>query len=158
MSIPIPKQGLALARALVEHFEACEKLNSIEQAIADSQAQVNGNRVTASEIVGNAKDEARAILSEARAHEASAIGEHEDARRKAAQIIADAKAQAERELAAARGECLAQQTAALDSEERAKSAEKSLATAREKLAELAPKLGEAEQTIAKAEAIKRAMG
>jgi membrane protein involved in colicin uptake len=158
MPINIPKQGLSLARALVEHFEQCEKLNGLEQAAAESVAQITGNRVTAAEIVGNAKDEARAIMAKADEIRKAADMSMADAKLQSAAIIADANAEAEQTKAKALEAAKLAKGREDASEEAERKANANLEAMIKRISDLEIQLADATAVIAKAEAIKRAMG
>lgn len=141
-------------RALLSILPVLERARDAERILAEHASQVE----QAQRACADAQLEAAQIRADA-AHAAAVANQaREAASAEAARIVAAAQEQGERELAAARGACVAEQTAALDAEERAKSAADVLADAQEKLAALAPQLAEAEATIARAEAIKKVMG
>lgn len=147
-------------RGLLGIAEILERARDAERFLAGSQQQLAdlaAAEAAARQATAEAAAEARELRAEAQAQLTAAQDALEDARRQAAAIIAEAKAQGQRELAATRAEALQVQTARLDDEERSQRAKAELEQTQATLSHLNAQVIDAQAVIAKAAAIKRMM-
>lgn len=155
--IDIPKALLPLAnaaQALADLMAIAQKANSLEQVEVEHKARLTAITKDA-DAVKSALVAAQAGIKAAEASAAKVIADAKDAGDKAAAAVLaaanDERARALEAVAAAK-----KAEAVSEAEERR--AKKRLGEIEQKLAILEPQVAAAESTIAKAEAIKRAMG
>lgn len=146
------------AEFFAELVRRVDAVANLEQAEAESLALIEKNRITAQALIDGAKETAKVISAEANANHEKARSSIDAACLDGANIIANARVEAEKIISNATNRVAEARKAESQAKAEEQQAKERLDEARKELAEIEPVLADALATIAKAEAIKKAMG
>jgi hypothetical protein len=161
MPIDIPKHIRAEAQRaefFAELVKRADRLNSLEQAEADSLAAITKNREEADQILKRASIQCGKSIAMAKDDHAKAADSLAIAKEQSEQLLEDAKVQAQSLLLAAQEAADAQKATDDAAKSQLIDTRLQIEQAQALLSDLNDQVSEAQAVIAKAEAIKKAMG